>query len=107
MCVGLPGKAAGVHTVLRIERRERRGGRARRWYILFVMWNIPYFSPYGIRFGECNWQGWSARHGLLTTLPGENALLRASIQRFIFFDAAGLLVLTLACWLTIRLIPRP
>lgn len=84
--------------------------------ILFVMWNIPYLVALGhpLRHRLSLMEAWGMQLAglagetwLLTTLPGEHALLRASMQRFIIFDAAGLLALTLAYWLTVGLIRRP
>jgi hypothetical protein len=82
--------------------------------ILFVMWNIPYlvalWHPRRHRLSLLEaWgmqlAGLLGESGLLTTLPLEHTLLRVSIQRFIVFDAAGLLALTLAWWLTRRVDP--
>lgn len=84
--------------------------------ILFIMWNIPYLvalwhplrhrlsllEAWGMQLAGLVGETW-----LLTTLPEEHALLRASIQRFIVFDAAGLLMLTLAGWLIAGLKPQP
>jgi hypothetical protein len=76
--------------------------------ILFVMWNVPYlvafWNPDRNRtslfealimqtvgfLGECL---------ILLTLPAGHGLLNASIQRFIYFDGAGLILLLLATWL--------
>ena len=76
--------------------------------ILFVMWNVPHLVAL--------WHPWKYRLalgmalvmqliGLLgeslmwVTLPQGHALLRASILRFITFDASGLLLLGVAFWL--------
>jgi len=76
--------------------------------LLFIMWNVPYLVA-----------AWHPRKHLLSLkealamqligLLGESALLlslalshpalRLSIQRFIAFDAAGLLLLLIAFWL--------
>jgi len=48
------------------------------------------------------WTGLVGETWLLTTLPSTRVLLRASIQRVMIFDAAGLLVPTLDCWLVYR-----
>lgn len=84
--------------------------------ILFVMWNIPYLVAlwhplrHRLSLGEA-WAmqlaGLVGETWLLTTLPVDSAVLRDSIQRFIVFDAVGLLALTLACCLTVRLTRRP
>lgn len=88
--------------------------------ILFVMWNIPYLVAlwhplrHRLSLGEA-WgmqlAGLIGETWLLTTLPGGHLSLRTALQRFVWFDAAGLLALTLACWLVIRagaaITPRP
>ncbi len=88
--------------------------------ILFVMWNIPYlvalWHPLRHRLSLCEaWgmqlAGLLGETWLLTTLPVGHLLLRTSIQRFIWFDAAGLLALTVAGGLIFRagaaITPRP
>ena len=78
--------------------------------VLFLMWNVPYlfaaFDPIRYRLGLV-FAVWMQLTGLLgestilSTLTMEHAVLRASILRFIAFDAAGLVLLVIA-WLIIR-----
>jgi len=78
--------------------------------VLFLMWNVPYlfaaFDPIRYRLGLV-FAFWMQLTGLLgesyilSTLTMEHAVLRASILRFIAFDAAGLVLLVIA-WLMVR-----
>jgi len=70
--------------------------------ILFLMWQVPYVFAlqHPVRFRVSLWQalimqviGTVGESILLTTIPGEYELLRGSIQRFILFDSAGVLIL--------------
>lgn len=76
--------------------------------ILFVMWNVPYLvalwhpREYRLALGmtlTMQFIGLVGESLILTTLPQEHALLRASITRFIIFDGGGLLLLSAAFWL--------
>ena len=78
--------------------------------VLFLMWNVPYlfaaFDPIRYRLGLvfALWMqltGLLGESTILSTLTMEHAVLRASILRFIAFDAAGLVLLVIA-WLIIR-----
>ena len=76
--------------------------------ILFLMWNVPYavalWHPLRYRISLYEATAMQAIGLLgesliwLGTTP-EQALLRASLLRFIAFDGAGLLLLLLAVWL--------
>jgi hypothetical protein len=70
--------------------------------ILFLMWQVPYLFAllHPVRFKISLWQalimqtiGVVAESILLSTIPLGYALLRASIVRFIIFDAAGVVIL--------------
>lgn len=85
---GIPGRAAIVG-----------------YGILFLMWQVPYIFAllHPVKFNLSLWQalimqviGTVGESILLSTIPGEYQLLRSSIQRFIVFDAAGVLLLMLA-----------
>lgn len=88
--------------------------------ILFLMWNVPYLVAFyhPLRHRLSLWEalgmqglGLVGETWLLTDLPDGHLLLRAALQRFILFDAAGFLALMLACWLVFRAgaepTPRP
>jgi len=79
--------------------------------ILFVMWNVPYLvaladpgrhrtSLYEAIVMQAI--GLVGETILLATLPDGHLPLRATATRFIYFDAVGLVLLTLAAILTIR-----
>lgn len=77
--------------------------------ILFLMWNIPYFfacwNPFRNRISliEANLMQWIGLVGetlLRTSLPPTETVLRSTASRFILFDAAGLLLLLIALWIT-------
>lgn len=70
--------------------------------ILFLMWQVPYVFAllHPVKFRISLWQalimqgiGTLGESILLSTIPGEYRLLRSSIQRFILFDATGVLLL--------------
>ena len=76
--------------------------------VLFVMWNVPYLvalwhpRKYRLALGMAlamQFIGLVGESLILMTLPKENALLHASILRFIMFDGSGLLLLATAFWL--------
>ena len=73
--------------------------------ILFLMWNIPYLVAawhpvrHLLSLKEALWMqtlGLAGETILLLSLPASRPILTSSILRFIFFDAAGLLLLILA-----------
>jgi hypothetical protein len=77
--------------------------------ILFLMWNMPYLFAlwhpcrYRLALGLALVMqviGLVGESLMLFTLPGGHALLRASITRFIAFDASGLALLVVAFWLS-------
>ena len=77
--------------------------------ILFLMWQVPYVFAllHPVRFKISLWSalimqtiGAVAESILLTSIPGEYQLLRASTLRFIIFDGAGVLLLLGALWAT-------
>jgi len=77
--------------------------------VLFVMWNVPYavalWHPRRQRTSliealAMQGIGLVGETLLLATLPAGYARLRGSTLRFILFDAAGLLLLAGAVWLT-------
>jgi hypothetical protein len=76
--------------------------------VLFVMWNIPYLVAFWHprRNRVSLWEslvmqllGLVGESAILFLLPLGYAALRASILRFIAFDAAGLILLVFAFWL--------
>lgn len=96
---GIPGQAA-----------------LRGFAILFCMWNVPYLFALShpirrrISLLESNLMqalGLAGESWLLTRIDPTFPLLRASIVRFIVFDAAGLILLLLALVLTVRLESQP
>jgi hypothetical protein len=77
--------------------------------VLFVMWNLPYLAalwhPRRLSLAlklalAMQFAGLVGESFILSTLPQDFGLLRASIWRFIAFDAAGLVFLLLAFFLT-------
>ena len=77
--------------------------------VLFLMWNVPYAVAlwHPVRFRVALAEalvmqsiGLIGESLILATLPPANLLARTSIARFIGFDAAGLLLLLVAAWLT-------
>ena len=90
--VGVPGAAA-----------------VRGFAILFLMWNIPYlvalWHPRRNRLSL--WEalvmqlvGVTGESAILLLLPPGYPTLNASILRFVAFDAAGLVLLVVAMWLS-------
>jgi len=78
--------------------------------VLFLMWNVPYVfatvHPVRYRLGLVfallmQLTGLIGESYILSTLPVEHETLRGSILRFILFDGAGLVLLSLA-WLLTR-----
>jgi len=77
--------------------------------VLFIMWNVPYavamWNPlrYRISLYEAlamQTIGLVGETIILSRLPVVHNLARASISRFIAFDAVGLVLLIIAAWLT-------
>ena len=79
--------------------------------VLFLMWNVPYavalWNP--IRYRLALWMaiamqaiGVAGETLIAISLPGQHILIRASISRFVVFDAAGLLMLVAAAWLSAK-----
>ena len=73
--------------------------------VLFVMWNIPYlvalWQPRRHRISLWEAMGMQAvgvigESMILFMLPSGNAILHASILRFIYFDSTGLAALVIA-----------
>jgi hypothetical protein len=80
--------------------------------ILFIMWNVPYavamWNPVRNRISlyealAMQIIGLVGETIILSRLPVVHNLARASISRFIVFDAVGLLLLISAAWITKRL----
>ena len=70
--------------------------------VLFVMWNIPYLVAlwHPLRHRHYVWEallmqtvGVIGESLILFSLPAGHAILHASLLRFIFFDATGVLLL--------------
>jgi len=77
--------------------------------VLFLMWNVPYVvalvNPIKYRvslYEAITMQGIgvAGESIILWMLPTEYSILRGSILRFILFDGSGLIVLTVAAWVT-------
>jgi len=77
--------------------------------VLFVMWNVPYvvalWHPIRQRISlyealAMQTIGLVGEAIIYLSLPAIHVLLRASILRFIAFDAVGLLLLVVATWIT-------
>ena len=77
--------------------------------VLFLMWNVPYAVAlwHPVRFRVSLYEalamqsiGLLGESLILLTLPTAHALARASVVRFIVFDAAGLALLLVAAWMT-------
>jgi hypothetical protein len=77
--------------------------------VLFLMWNVPYVVAlwHPVRFRVSFYEalamqsiGLLGESLILLTLPSVHSSALASIVRFIRFDAAGLLLLLAAAWLT-------
>lgn len=79
--------------------------------VLFLMWNVPYAPAlwHPVRYRLALVLAWTMQLvGLvgetliLVSLPAGHATLGYSVLRFILFDAAGLVLLAIAWWLTWR-----
>jgi hypothetical protein len=79
--------------------------------VLFLMWNVPYavalWNP--IHFRLALWIAIAMQAiGLVgeiliaLSLPVEHIAIRSAISRFVVFDAAGLLMLSAAAWLSAK-----
>ncbi len=84
-------------------------GMVRGLGVLFLMWNVPYavalWHPlrYRVSLVEAVAMqviGVTGETLLLAAFPAGHELIRASVTRFIAFDAAGLAFLLAAFWLT-------
>ncbi len=89
---GIPGEAA-----------------VRGFAVLFIMWNVPYlvalWNP--LRHRLSLWEalvmqtvGVIGESLILFSIPAGHSTLHASLLRFILFDAAGVVMLIGAVWLT-------
>jgi hypothetical protein len=85
-------------------------GMVRGYGILFLMWNIPYvfalIDPLKHRLSVLEailmqGIGFLGESLLLLTLPGDHPAIRATVERFIWFDGAGWVAL-LAAGLLVR-----
>jgi hypothetical protein len=83
--------------------------------VLFLMWNVPYVvalqhpSRRRIAVYEALAMqsiGLLGESVIYSTLPAGYTLARAGVARFIAFDAAGLILLLVAAWLT-RVVVSP
>ncbi len=77
--------------------------------LLFLMWNVPYAVAlwHPARRRVSLWEalamqaiGLTGESLILLSLPAAVGLARASLTRFVMFDAAGLVLLAVALWLT-------
>jgi hypothetical protein len=77
--------------------------------VLFLMWNVPYavavIDPrrYRISLYEAvamQTIGLVGESLIYWSLPSGYTVARGSILRFVYFDAAGLVLLLLAAWIT-------
>ena len=87
------------------------GAMLRGLGVLFVMWNVPYavalWHPIRQRISlyealAMQTIGLVGEAVIYFSLPIVHDLLRASISRFIIFDALGLVLLAVAAWVTRR-----
>jgi hypothetical protein len=87
------------------------GAMLRGLGVLFVMWNVPYavalWHPVRHRISlyealAMQIIGLAGEAIIYLSLPATHELLRASILRFIGFDALGLVLLAVATWSTRR-----
>lgn len=87
----------------------------RGFAVLFIMWNVPYllalWQPRRHRLSL--WEalamqtiGVIGESLILLTIPIGHSALHASLLRFIIFDAAGILCLVGAAWLSLKR-PKP
>ncbi|HEX7567219.1 MAG TPA: hypothetical protein VF355_01490 [Anaerolineaceae bacterium] len=83
-------------------------GMVRGMGILFLMWNVPYavalWNPWRNRrslYEAVAMQaiGFGGETLLLLTFPTGHALVRSAVERFMLFDASGLVLLVLAKWI--------
>ncbi len=91
-------------------------GMVRGLGVLFLMWNVPYAvaraHPVHHRLSLVESLlmqaiGLTGETLLLFSLPAGHDLIRASVTRFILFDASGLALLLLAFWLAARVLANP
>jgi hypothetical protein len=82
--------------------------------VLFLMWNIPYgvalWHPvrHRVSLYEATAMqaiGFVGETLILLSLPLTDSILRGSLLRFIAFDSAGLVLLSLAIWMAHRAVP--
>jgi hypothetical protein len=75
--------------------------------VLFLMWNIPYAVAlwHPLRHRLSLWEavamqaiGVIGESIIKVTLPGSHQVLHSSLERFIWFDGLGVLLLLLAVW---------
>lgn len=83
--------------------------------LLFVMWNVPYIfaliHPIKNRLSLfeaviMQFIGVTGETILLLSLSGIHPILKASVERFIIFDASGLILLLIAVFLISRKMER-
>lgn len=76
--------------------------------VLFLMWNVPYAVAlwHPSRHRVSLWQaiamqgiGLVGETTIRWSLPAGQALIRGTLDRFVAFDAAGLVLLVLAAWI--------
>ena len=76
--------------------------------VLFLMWNVPYLvasiHPIRHKISLCEavamqFIGLAGEGIIYLNLPQGHSIAQASIQRFIIFDAVGLIALAAALWL--------
>ncbi len=91
-------------------------GMVRGLGVLFLMWNVPYavalWNPLRFRISlveavAMQIIGVTGETLLLAALPAGHDVLRASVTRFIAFDASGMALLLIAFWLVARFSPHP
>jgi hypothetical protein len=79
--------------------------------LLFLMWNVPYavalLDPLRYRvsvYESAAMQaiGFAGEAVLFAQLPPGHAVLQNSVQRFLWFDGIGLILLLVAVWLVRR-----
>jgi hypothetical protein len=72
--------------------------------VVFLFWPERYFTSFELQgvAGGAMLRGLVGEVAIYFSVPGEHELLRASISRFIIFDALGLLLLILAVLLSRR-----
>ena len=77
--------------------------------VLFLMWNVPYLVAlwHPVRHRISLYEALAMQsiglvgEGIIyLTIPAIHAALRASVYRFIVFDALGLVLLLVATWIT-------